>query len=516
TPARFDVLLEGQGRTTHRTELDVTRVRESGLLKDTIVLYNPEDDQRADMTLLGEAARHWQAVSTRWADYCEAEAVEPVVPILVVQVENAPSGKTGTRTPLDTAIATINSALPAPLPPDAFAHSFDENNALDANGMTIRYLAPSKVANDRNVRVVFFKTALSTGWDCPQAETMMSFRKAVDATYIAQLVGRMVRTPLARRVHADETLNSVALFLPHYDAASIEKVVSRLQDPDYEYVPPVDVELGSESVTLQRAEDSEAMFEALAKVPSYIVPSNRKVKQTRRMMRMARALVRDGIDPDAISTAEKLVIDTLDKAMAEAVDSAAFSKEVEEKSVIRYAGRAFDLRTGEFVYGIEQEVAASSVNVNHLFDEAGRKIGEGLHRTYWQHRTEGLDAVDEIKLEKIKVAVLLGDPDLVSRLEDRAAEQVDAWHKTHIDAIESLAEERVDIYEDILGGASDPVEVNLSIGERLLWRRPKSAKPYDKHLFVDSSGEFHDDFKSSWEVDLLAEEIPRDEVVGWL
>lgn len=516
TPARFDVLLEGQGRTTHRTELDVTRVRESGLLKDTIVLYNPEDDQRADMTLLGEAARHWQAVTTRWAEYCESEAVEPVSPILVVQVENAPSGKTGTRTPLDTAIATINSALPAPLPPDAFAHSFDENSALDANGMTIRYLAPSKVATDRNVRVVFFKTALSTGWDCPQAETMMSFRKAVDATYIAQLVGRMVRTPLARRVHADETLNSVALFLPHYDAASIEKVVSRLQDPDYEYVPPVDVELGSESVTLRRTESSEAMFEALGKVPSYIVPSNRKVKQTRRMMRMARALVRDGIDPDAISTAEELVIDTLDKAMAEAVDSDTFSKEVEEKSVIRYAGRAFDLRTGEFVYGTEQDVAASPVNVNHLFDEAGRKIGEGLHRTYWQHRTEGLDAVDEIRLEKIKVAVLLGDPDLISRLEDRAAEQVDAWHKTHIDAIESLAEERVNIYEDILGGASDPVEVNLSIGERLLWRRPKSAKPYDKHLFVDSSGEFHDDFKSSWEVDLLAEEIARDEVVGWL
>ena len=57
TPARFDALLEGQGRTTHRTEVDVVRVRESGLLKDTIVLYNPEDDQRADMTLLGEAAR---------------------------------------------------------------------------------------------------------------------------------------------------------------------------------------------------------------------------------------------------------------------------------------------------------------------------------------------------------------------------------------------------------------------------------------------------------------------------
>lgn len=515
TPARFDALLEGQGRTTHRTEVDVALVRESGLLKDTIVLYNPEDDQRADMTLLGEATKHWQAITTRWIEYCEAETIELVVPILVVQVENAPSGKPGTRTPLDTAITTINSALPAPLLPDAFAHSFDENTALDANGTTIRYLAPSKVATDRNVRVVFFKTALSTGWDCPQAETMMSFRKAVDATYIAQLVGRMVRTPLARRVHVDETLNSVALFLPHYDAAGIEKVISRLQDPDYEYVPPVDVELGSESVTLQRAEGSESMFVALEKVPSYIVPSNRKVKQTRRMMRMARALVRDGIDADAISTAEQLVTENLDRAMAAAVESDAFSEEVDEKAVIRYAGQSFDLRTGEFVSFTKQEVAANPVNINHLFDEAGRKIGEGLHRTYWQHRTKGLDAVDEIRLEKIRVAVMLTDPHVISRLEDHASERVDAWHKAHVDEIDKLAEERMDIYDGILGGASDPVGVKLGIGDRLLWRRPKTAKAYSKHVFVDSSGEFLEDFKSSWEVDLLAEEIPRHEVVGW-
>jgi len=37
--------------------------------------------------------------------------------------------------------------------------------------------------------VVFFKMNLSTGWDCPRAETMMSFRNASDYTHIAQLLG---------------------------------------------------------------------------------------------------------------------------------------------------------------------------------------------------------------------------------------------------------------------------------------------------------------------------------------
>jgi type III restriction enzyme len=44
----------------------------------------------------------------------------------------------------------------------------------------------------------------------------MSFRRALDYTRIAQLVGRLVRTPLARCILANDFHNSVALYLPHY------------------------------------------------------------------------------------------------------------------------------------------------------------------------------------------------------------------------------------------------------------------------------------------------------------
>lgn len=33
--------------------------------------------------------------------------------------------------------------------------------------------------------LVLFKMSLSTGWDCPRAEVMMSFRRAADHTFIA-------------------------------------------------------------------------------------------------------------------------------------------------------------------------------------------------------------------------------------------------------------------------------------------------------------------------------------------
>ena len=60
----------------------------------------------------------------------------------------------------------------------------------------------------------------------------MSFRKAADHTLIAQLVGRMVRTPLARRIEDNDFLGSVALFLPHYDEEGLEAIVKKLEDPD--------------------------------------------------------------------------------------------------------------------------------------------------------------------------------------------------------------------------------------------------------------------------------------------
>ena len=66
--------------------------------------------------------------------------------------------------------------------------------------------------------------------DCPRAEVIYSRRKRTDPTYIAQLIGRMVRTPLARRVTNVEELNTVACYLPEYDAVTVESVVEHLKE----------------------------------------------------------------------------------------------------------------------------------------------------------------------------------------------------------------------------------------------------------------------------------------------
>ena len=52
--------------------------------------------------------------------------------------------------------------------------------------LVIRKLEQSRIQDSPEVKVVLFKTALTTGWDCPRAEVMMSFRRAQDPTSIAQ------------------------------------------------------------------------------------------------------------------------------------------------------------------------------------------------------------------------------------------------------------------------------------------------------------------------------------------
>lgn len=238
TTQRFNALVEGTSSTIHKSIVTTDEVRASGLLKDRIVItYSEEGTVNNDMAILQAAADDWKEKWEHWTQYCFEQHYAYVNPILIIQVLNG-TGDALTDTNLDDCIAKIEERTGFKLENGQVVHTFGGTTAtLTVNGLEVRYEEPSNIADDRNIRVVFFKENLSTGWDCPRAETMMSFKHASDATYIAQLLGRMVRTPMQMHIQVDDVLNDVHLYLPYFNEDTVKDVVEALQSTEGGDIP---------------------------------------------------------------------------------------------------------------------------------------------------------------------------------------------------------------------------------------------------------------------------------------
>ena len=241
TAERFNRLAEGLASTIHKTIVSAEQVRASGLLKDKIVIGYPKDATRQDdMALLGTATDEWMNKCAHWEQYCREQHYKNVDPVFVVQVK-AGTAEAVSDTNLDDVIAKIEKRTGCQFAEWEVVHTFGSIGTITANGLKIHPVDPNRITDDRRIKVVLFKENLSTGWDCPRAETMMSFRTARDYTYIAQLLGRMIRTPLQNRVKVDDSLNEVRLFLPYFDEKTVTQVIDELKSSECGDIP-VEVE----------------------------------------------------------------------------------------------------------------------------------------------------------------------------------------------------------------------------------------------------------------------------------
>jgi type III restriction enzyme len=508
TIERFDEVVARTGRVKRPVEIPIDAVRDSGLLKDAIDLFHPDESQPSDITMLRAAAQAWRDYRDRWGTYVGEDGEGPVRPILVVQVQDG-TGKQISNTDLPECLAALSDELGHPSP-DVYAHAFQEGGPITVGGTTVRYLAPSSIDADHDVQVVFFKTSLNTGWDCPRAEVMMSFRTAQDDTSIAQLVGRMVRAPLACRIVTDEHLNTVALYLPHYDRTGLDRVIKRLSMHDPTYVPPTDVRDGRQVVELSRAKGSQAAFDLLSGLPSYVIPRSKVTSQVRRLAKMATLLARYGIDDDAPDDEIAAMVKILVDARRARKNTAGFKEIVKESGVLnvrvvqwRYSPDTLPERT--------IQLPISEENVNDLFDWAGRKFGEGLHKAYWKARAaEGAENHLTTKLEAYALAVSGDVPD---ELERSAQKRVQQLFTKHDAAIKKLPDSGRQAFNEIRGLAQKPELTNAVYPDQIEVTVAESS--FGGHLYVDGSGKYT--FKTTtWENLTLAEELDRKDVVGWL
>jgi len=535
TPQRFNELLAGTERTNRPVEIKPEDVRESGLLKDLVTVSHPTESQPADVTLLRAAAAELESFRKEWDAYAGAEATRRVEPLLVVQIEDARQGsKEISRTAVDEAIAAIESEL-GPLGDDEIGHSLQEGHAVTVGERTIRYVAPSDIEEQTKLRVVLFKSSLNTGWDCPRAEVMMSFRRAVDLTHIAQLVGRMVRTPLARRVTVNEFLNSVSLYLPHYDASALSEVVSYLSDPVPEIGIGTDVKLREETLELELDPNLVEAADLVETLPTYSIERIAKTTNVRRLMRLGRELAYDGLDKDALKRYRAKLLKVLDRQRQKRLRTETFKNALKAAATLDIERVAVTYgREGELVVE-ERQLEVAGENIEDLYSQAGRLLGEGLHAAYVKARVESdsdakrpatrgksrkgasskRERIERPRLAaaKAELYALLQIEDVRTTLEATAGADLRAAFKKHDPAIRKLSDERRQRYRRLSKLAREPEPYSIELPERIFGQ--VKGKAWKKHLYVGKGKVYHAEL-NTWEEHVLKAALAEKGAIAWL
>lgn len=607
TPRRFEKAMDAIERRVIPTRVAVEEVQESGLLKDGLVLSSPEHPGASfnESALLRHAVATTLKYQEQWADYSARENEPQVLPALVVQVANTPS-----EDEIAGIISTILESWPG-LKSYNICHTFADHKVLIAGSHSIAYSNPEDIQDDLDIRVVFCKQAITTGWDCPRAEVLLSYRKVEDQDAITQIVGRMIRTPLARRVGTSEALNYVHCFLPRFNKSGVKQIADRLRLGDDSFrqewvhpkgtdetlveetlptfpstektlaestiakrattfntglrdeqvrqreaasqgealldregdviVPrPPNVEEAEEEIIVVPSGDQpvgddstgmsvitsqavtlirnplvpQSVFESMTTLPSYVIPSAQYRSQVDRLKSFA-TLITGGGSNAILQGASKMANQRLLTVLREAriqLDAAEAFDDAEKKLAhFLIENQVTTLFEGGQTLEIEalEEVEIDSKGVEHLFAQAGRRIGRSMADSYLGER---LSLDGDVYSSMMSVAVVAYQPGVKEKLEKVANQTVVEWFKDYQTMINKAPAALKAQLDEIRSEATEPEQTVVSLPVDRPY--PVAEVVWPRHLLSSSTGDYPAKF-NEWEIHVLEKELKDNNCLGW-
>lgn len=507
TPERFLKYVSNASnpeRSTRQHNVKPDEVRESGLIKDYLDIRHPQGVKHADATLTKMATTLLKSTTKRWNDYTSENKLAPVEPALVVQVPSDPDEEW-----FDSILTSIKEEWPE-LTDNSFAHTFGENATIKVGSRSIRYVNPEDIQDDKSIKVVLFKQALTTGWDCPRAEVLISFFRANDPTYIAQLVGRMVRTPLAKRIVTDDALNRVSLFLPNYDQEHLNAIIEYLQsDSD---AAPMEV--------LENAADypmnSKLKFDVRTKlesIPTYTKPTVSKRSQVARVHQLAHLLAGDDIYENAMQECDSSLISIIDQHRTKLVAEGKFDQAINQVYTMNVGALTIDLVSGEQSGNFETTQIAQR-HLNQLFRNAKRGLPDGLSTTYWSWLLDQPGYLLATEESKALVVYLSQEPAVLAELERFSEQLVNEWLTKFDKSIRTLPEVNQASYRRVKAQARQAELTTLFAPAFISSGRNAKSANFPLHLYADQDGQFVATL-NDWETRTLNEELGHERTVGW-
>lgn len=275
---------------------------------------------------------------------------------------------------------------------------------------------------------------------------------------------------------------------------------------------PVEVRRGADVVDLIRARGSDPYFEALTDLPSYVVPKARKTSQVKRLTKFAFLLANDGIDDEAPDKATKHLLSVLQAEYDKRRETEPFQRTIKESASVYVTGRRVRLGVAEEAPLEERTMARASEDLDTAFEEAGRKLGEGLHKAWWRRQVDADESArDTAKLE----AIALAEPAIIAALEDAAQTKTQEWLRNYKKEIASLNEASRQSYVEVRELATRPELIDREpYPDRI--QVTKADKRWSEHVYVDEVGLYPSKL-NKWETRVIEQQLAKKgEVVAWL
>ena len=436
---------------------------------------------------------------------------------MVLQVPNTPDPDQ-----IGRALDTIFERWPE-LPEDSIAHVFGDHTEQSFGRHRVPYIQPQRVQDSTWVRVLIAKDAISTGWDCPRAEVMVSFRAATDETHITQLLGRMVRSPLAMRIPGSERLNSVDCLLPFFNEEAAKKIAKALTSGGEGEGELVGRRVLINPTELTQNPDIPAeVWDLFNGIPSQALPK-KHAKPIKRLTSLAHELAADDLLKDAGKKAHAEMHRVLDGLRVR------YSAEIStaRQNVLTVEGRTGRATMGRGEMTFDDFVEeADFVAIEDAYRRAGRSISPDLATTYAAHLARKDGETDDMETALMESQVVIASLGLVTQIRvavEEDAEKLSNKWLTHFRVdITGLTDERQEVYRQIREMSADPLDVSLALPTSAM--QPTTLREangtetplplYDRHLLCDAAGMFPAEF-NSWEEIVIQTELARNIAVAW-
>ena len=517
--ATIDRFTKAMGETKDRTAyphvvVDIEKVRASGLVKDTIGLDQPDESGTFSMTLLRDAVKATREFESRWTAYCDASGEPKVLPVMVIQVpDKSDSSKIGEY------VQVVESEWPG-LGPNAIVHVFGEHEPVVLGSRTIGWVYPESIQTETDIRIVLAKEAISTGWDCPRAEVLYSERPAKDATHIAQVIGRMVRQPLAHRIATDDALNSVTCYLPLFDRQALTSIKDELEGKGAENGEnKVGPEVVRDPKVFERNPKIAAeVFEFIETLPSIPTPDT-SANPLRRAKNLVQLLADDVTGRALLEDADALLTRTLNArldGLAAEHSAAVAANVIDIKTVEVHTSKVTTTGkdTGASSRGIETHAKDIDRDTRRIINS----VKEGVGKDYYAHRIRQSDpAANKLDI-RIEVAALLLVDGVIAEIETTASKFVRDHLTSFAVEIKNTTGTTQDAYRKVQEQTTVPeaITIELRANEKTATKTGDGddLPTFEGHIYSDADGKFPAHL-NDWEEAVVNTECARPSFAAW-